>query len=74
MRRGASLARVALGLAFETGKMAAIYSTQREASVKAFRRALARENLPAQAVDELSAAYEAAQIRLREIVRARGLG
>ncbi len=73
LRRGASLAGAALGLALEAGKVGALYLTQREASAKAFRRALVEENLPAQAVRELSKAYRSGQIHLREIVRGRGL-
>jgi len=74
LHRAISLARIGLSLAVEAGKMAAVYSTQREASSKAFRHTLTGEQLPAQVVEELSAAYRAGQIRLREIVRARGLG
>lgn len=69
VRRAASLGGSVTLLMLELSKAAMVMITQRDASRRAFRKALAKEDLPAEAIEELAEAYDGSLIRLREIVR-----
>ncbi len=72
LRQATATSWLALLMVTELGKAAMIHAARRDASKRIFQRTLADQHLPAEVVDELSAAYEAGQIRLRDLVRDRG--
>lgn len=72
IRTAVSYSGVVARLVFEVGTAAIRHTSLRDRSKRDFRRTLTDQDLPPEAVEELSETYEKSLPSIRELVRSRG--